>query len=158
MWTTADLCDDYGPGVQAAQPLLHDFGGADAFCGPIATVKVEDDNTSVRVRLEEPGLGRVLVVDGGGSLRCALVGDRLAQLAHDNNWAGLIVFGCVRDSVALRQVQIGIKALATMPRKSEKRGLGEHDVEVYFAGVTFIPGHFVYVDADGIVVAPNPLE
>lgn len=157
MWTTADLCDEHGQAVQVAAPLLRSFGGATSFCGLIATVKVQDDNTSVRARLEEPGAGRVLVVDNGGSPRCAVVGDRLAQLARENNWAGIIVNGCVRDSAALAKLDIGLQALATLPRRSEKRGPGELDVAVTFAGITFTPGQYVYADADGIIVAASPL-
>lgn len=158
MWTTADLCDQYGASLQVAQPLLHNYGGAASFCGPIATVKVNEDNTSVRLRLQEPGLGRVLVVDGGGSLACALVGDQLGSLARSNGWAGIVVNGCIRDRAALGAMDVGVLALAAMPRKSEKRGPGEHDVAVTFGGVTFTPGHYLYADADGIVVAPSPLD
>lgn len=157
MLATADLCDEYGGEVEVAAPLLRDFGGLTAFSGPIATVAVTDDNTSVRLMLEAPGAGRVLVVDGGASTRCALVGDRLAQLAVENGWAGIVVNGCIRDSAALAALPIGVKALAAMPRKSEKRGPGRHDVPVSFAGVTFTPGHHLYADADGILVAPRPL-
>ena len=157
MWTTADLCDEHGGGVQVARPLLRAYGGVSAFCGPIATVQVQNDNTSVRLRLQEPGQGRVLVVDGGGSLDCALVGDQLAQLAVDNGWAGIVVHGCIRDSAAIGAMKLGVLALATLPRKSEKRGPGLHDTPVQFAGVTFTPGHYLYADADGIVVAEKPL-
>ena len=117
MWTTADLCDQYGATLQVAQPLLRSYGGASAFCGPIATVKVNEDNTSVRLRLQEPGMGRVLVVDGGGSLACALVGDQLGSLARGNGWAGIVVNGCIRDSAALGAMDVGVMALATMPRR-----------------------------------------
>lgn len=157
MWTTADLCDEYGAALQVAQPLLRSYGGAHAFCGPIATVQVQDDNTSVRLRLQEPGEGRVLVVHGGGSLACALVGDQLAQLAVNNGWAGIVVYGCIRDSAAIEAMNLGVLALATLPRKSEKRGPGLHDTPVQFVGVTFTPGHYLYADADGIVVAEKPL-
>ena len=158
MWTTADLCDQHGASLQVAQPFLRSYGGAAAFCGPIATVKVNEDNTSVRLRLQEPGMGRVLVVDGGGSLACALVGDQLGSLARGNGWAGIVVNGCIRDSAALAAMDVGVMALATMPRKSKKRGPGEHDVVVAFAGVTFTPGYFLYADGDGIIVAPGPLN
>ena len=162
MWTTADLCDQYsaqyGASLQVAEPLLRSYGGALAFWGPIATVKVNEDNTSVRLRLQEPGMGRVLVVDGGGSLACALVGDQLGSLARGNGWAGIVVNGCIRDSAALAAMDVGVMALATMPRKSEKRSPGEHDVVVSFAGVTFTPGYFLYADGDGIIVASGPLD
>lgn len=154
---TADLYDSYGDLLQVAEPVFRHFGRRTAFAGPIATVKVFEDNTLVRASLETPGRGAVLVVDGGGSMRCALVGDLLAQLAIDNRWAGIIVNGCIRDSVAIDGMNIGIKALATNPARSEKRGEGRKDVAVGFAGVTFTPGHHVYADADGIVVSEKDL-
>jgi regulator of ribonuclease activity A len=158
MWTTADLCDEHDAALEVAQPILRHYGGAAAFSGPIATARVWDDNTSVRLRLQEPGLGRVLVVDNGGSLACALVGDQLAQLAQANGWAGIVVHGCVRDSATLHGMDLGVMALGTLPRKSEKRGPGAHDVAVTFAGVTFHPGHYLYADGDGIVVSANRLD
>lgn len=158
MWTTADLCDQYGGSLQIAQPLLRHYGGVRQFSGAIATARVQDDNTSVRLRLEELGWGRVLVVDGGGSQACALVGDQLGELAQGNGWAGIVVYGCVRDSAALGALALGVLAVGTMPRRSEKRGPGEHDVPVSFAGITFMPGHFLYADEDGVVVAANRLD
>ncbi len=107
----------------------------------------------VRKALEEPGQGRVLVVDGGGSLRCALLGDNIAAMAHQNGWAGVIVHGCIRDAEAIARIPIGVKALATHPRKSAKKGAGDRDVAVTFAGVTWVPGELVYADHDGIVCA-----
>lgn len=156
--STADLSDEYGAAVQVALPGLRNFGGNARFGGPIATAWVDDDNSVVRALLEQEGLGRVLVVDGGGSLRCALVGDRLAQLALDNGWAGVVVHGCVRDSAALEEMAIGVKALATMPRRSQKGGGGHAGVPVSFCGVTFVPGHYLYADEDGIVVSEEALE
>jgi len=123
----------------------------------MATVKVFEDNTLVRAALETPGAGRVLVVDGGGSRRCALLGDRLAQLAIDNGWAGLIINGCIRDSREVDAMDIGVKALAAHPAKSAKRGEGQEEISVAFAGVRFEPGCFVYADADGIVVSDRAL-
>jgi len=154
---TADLYDSCGDTLQVADPLFRCFGQRAAFGGPIATVKVFEDNTLVRARLETAGGGHVLVVDGGGSRRCALVGDLLAQLAIDNGWAGIIVNGCIRDSREIDAMDIGVQALATNPAKSEKRGEGRENTAVRFAGVTFTPGHFVYADADGIVVAEQDL-
>jgi regulator of ribonuclease activity A len=156
-FSTADLCDDHGELVQVADPIFRDFGGATSFRGPITTVRVFDDNTSVRALLETPGAGRVLVVDNDGSLRCALVGDQLAQLACDNGWAGIVVNGCVRDSAALASMPIGIKALATMPRRSQKSGPGQVDVPVIFAGLSFEPGLVLYADADGVILAAKTL-
>lgn len=155
---TADLYDEHGEQLRVAAPLFRDFGGRDAFGGPLSTVKVFEDNSLVRAALEEEGAGRVLIIDGGGSLRCALVGDMLARLGADNGWAGMVVNGCVRDSAALAGLDIGVKALATNPRKSVKRGEGQRDVPVHFAEVEFKPGDFVYADLDGLVVSERMLE
>lgn len=149
---TTDLCDTQAD-LLVAEPLLADFGGAAVFGGRITTLRVFEDNTLVRAALEEPGAGRVLVVDGGGSLRCALVGDLLAALGQCNGWAGVVVNGCVRDTAELREIEFGLRALAACPRRSAKGGAGERDVPVTFAGVTFTPGHYLYADADGIVVS-----
>ncbi len=157
-FSTADLSDQYGDQVQVAAPIFRTFGGCICFGGPIATVLVQEDNSSVRARLETEGAGRVLVVDGGGSLRCALVGDRLGQMACDHGWAGIVVHGCVRDAAALEEIPIGIRALAAMPRRSSKQRPGIDDVPLHFAGVLFVPGHYLYADADGIVVSPVALE
>jgi regulator of ribonuclease activity A len=153
---TADLCDAF-PEVEVAEPGLRDYGGRRRFGGPIRTLKVFEDNTLVRQALEQPGQGHVLVVDGGGSLRCALLGDVLAELAVKNGWAGVILYGALRDSEALGQLPLGVKALGTHPRKSHKRGEGQGQVPVRFLGVTFHPGHHVYGDADGLVVAARAL-
>jgi regulator of ribonuclease activity A len=157
MFKTADLCDEFATELQIAEPVLRDFGGRVEFRGLIVTIKVDDDNTSVRALLETPGDGRVLVIDNGGSLRCALVGDQLGELACRNAWTGIIVNGCIRDSVELGRLPIGIKALAAMPLRSNKRAPGQLDQPVQFAGVTFSPGHYLYADADGMVVASRPL-
>jgi regulator of ribonuclease activity A len=156
-FTTADLSDEHLESVQAAEPVFRDFGGIDRFWGPIETVRVFEDNALVRQALESKGGGRVLVVDGGGSLRSALVGGRLASLAHANGWAGLLINGCVRDSEELRRVSLGIRARATIPRPGGKIGVGERRVPVTFAGVAFIPGHFLYADADGVLVSRRNL-
>ncbi len=154
---TADLCDEYSDTLQIAEPLFRDFGAKPAFCGRITTVKCFEDNSLVRSTLETEGKGGVLVVDGGGSRRCALMGDQLALLAERNGWAGAIINGCIRDSADIATLNIGLKAVATHPLKSNKKGVGERDIAVRFAGVTFIPGHFVYADADGILIAPKAL-
>lgn len=155
---TADLCDEYTADVRVATPIFRDYGGNTAFKGPISTVQVFEDNVLVRAALEEPGAGRVLVVDGGGSLRCALVGDLLAALAQSNGWAGLVVHGCIRDAATVARLAIGIKALATNPLRSAKLGAGARDLPVEFAGLTFAPGEYLYADADGIIVAGRALE
>jgi regulator of ribonuclease activity A len=120
-------------------------------------VKVFEDNVLVREALETDGQGRVLVVDGGGSTRCALVGDRLAQLAYENGWTGIVVDGCIRDSEEISRIPVGVKARHAVPKKSAKRGIGERDVPVRFAGLTFTPGHYLYADPDGVVVADRDL-
>jgi regulator of ribonuclease activity A len=157
MFKTADLCDEFAAELLIAEPLLRDFGGTLAFHGAIVTVSVDDDNSSVRALLETPGNGRVLVVDNAGSLRCALVGDQLGELACRNAWSGIVVNGCIRDSEELKRLPVGVKALAAMPLRSHKRTPGKLDVVARFAGITFTPGHYLYADADGIVVASRPL-
>jgi regulator of ribonuclease activity A len=154
---TADLCDRHAAEVQVAEPLFRDYGHVRAFFGAIATVQVDEDNVLVRQVLETPGNGRVLVVDGGGSTRCALVGDMLATLGHQNGWAGMVVYGCIRDSLAVAHIAIGVKALNTNPLRSQKVGGGRCEVPVSFAGVTFTPGHYLYADEDGLIVAPRAL-
>ena len=154
---TADLFDRFGDALSVADPLFYDYGGHTTFSGPIATVKVYEDNTKVREALEEPGEGRVLVIDGAGSLRFALVGDKLGELAVRNGWSGLVVYGCIRDSEAMSALPLGVKAMATNPRKTDKRDVGERGSPVTFAGVTFVPGHMLYADRDGVVVAPDAL-
>jgi regulator of ribonuclease activity A len=145
-----------------AEPLLRDYGGNTSFYGSLATVKVFEDNVLVREALETDGQGRALVVDGGGSTRCALtrcalVGDRLAQLAYENGWTGIVVDGCIRDSEEISRIPVGVKACHAVPKKSAKRGIGERDVPVRFAGLTFTPGHYLYADPDGIVVTDRDL-
>lgn len=155
---TADLYDQHEGKVQVGLPLLRDYGGRATFHGEVFTVKVFEDNSLVRRALEQPGRGRVLVVDGGASLNCALVGDLLAGLALDNHWSGILVNGCVRDARALFSLALGIKALNTNPRKSVKKGQGEEGVEVHFAGLTFRPGQWVYCDEDGILLSETALH
>lgn len=156
-FATADLYDEFGDDLQVVEPGFRDFGGSGVFHGQIRTVQCFEDNSLVREVLETGGHRNVLVVDGGNSLRCALLGDQLAALAKKNDWAGVIVNGCVRDSSALAETSIGVKALAVNPRKSVKLGAGERDIPVRFANVTFTPGDFVYADEDGIVVSSRAL-
>lgn len=157
-YATTDLSDAH-PEAQVVEPIFGDFGGQMSFYGPIKTIKVFEDNALVRATLETPGEGRVLVVDGGGSMRCALVGGNLGQLAVDNQWAGIVVYGYIRDSEEISEQAVGVKALGTHPRKSEK-GLhsAAQDKVVTFAGVTFKPGAWLYADADGIVVSDDPIH
>jgi regulator of ribonuclease activity A len=154
---TTDLSDAH-PDTQVCEPIFRDFGGKTAFHGAIKTLKIFEDNAIVRATLETPGEGRVLVVDAGGSTRCAVVGGNLGQLAVKNNWAGLVVYGYIRDSAEIGAQAVGVKALGLHPRKSEK-GLhsAQQDRPVSFAGVTFRPGAWLYADADGIVVSDQPI-
>jgi len=156
-FTTSDLCDAFPAAVRVALPAFKDYGGASRFAGPIDTLQVFEDNGLVAEVLDTAGRGRVLVLDGGGSIRTALVGGRLAKLAHTNGWAGLLVNGCVRDSVEIREVPMGVLALATSPRRSGKAGNGQQGGSVTFAGLTFSPGQHLYADEDGIVLAERSL-
>ncbi|MFT5132093.1 MAG: regulator of ribonuclease activity A [Gammaproteobacteria bacterium] len=154
---TADLYDQFGDKIQVALPMFRDYGYRKIFNGTISTLKVHEDNALVRSALEEEGDGRVLVVDGGGSLRCALLGDMLAKIGLDNAWQGIIIYGCVRDSAIIAGMDIGVKALNTNPKKSIKKGIGERDIPVEFANVKFVPGDYIYADEDGILVANEKL-
>ena len=159
---TPDLLDRHEDAARAGrvrvvEPMFRHYGGRQRFQGPISTLKVYEDNSLVRKALEAAGNGRILVIDGGGSKRCALVGDQLALLGVKNGWAGIVVFGCIRDSAAIAAMDIGLRALDTHPLKSIKKGAGDADIAVTFGGVTFSPGECLYADEDGIVVAPTPL-
>ena len=150
--STADLSDEYGPHLQACSLQWRSLGRTHNFTGPASTVRCRDDNAIVRATVSEPGDGRVLVVDGAGSLDCALVGDVLAGLAAANGWVGIVVNGAARDVVALRRLDIGVLALGTNPRRARRDGTGERDVVVGFGGVTVWPGARVFVDEDGLLV------
>lgn len=154
---TADLYDDHSDRVRVCDPIFRDFGGQARFSGPIATVKCFEDNSLVKAVLNEPGAGRVLVVDAGGSLRCAMLGDMIAAGAVEQGWRGVLMFGCIRDAADIAGMALGVKALAVNPRKSEKRGEGQRDIPVSFAGVCFRPGDHIYCDEDGVLVASQPL-
>ena len=155
--STADLCDEHPETARVCEPLFRSYGAKQSFGGPVRTVRVYEDNVLVQQALDEVEAGSVLVVDGGGSRRCALLGDRLAEIAASRSLAGVIVYGCVRDAAELARTQVGIFALASHPRKSRKNGEGERDVAVEFGGVSFAPGEYVYADADGVVVADRNL-
>jgi regulator of ribonuclease activity A len=162
-FATCDLCDSneeklVNGSLAILPPVFGAFGKHLRFSGPARTLKVFEDNVLVRAALETPGEGSVLVVDGGASLRCALVGGNLGVLAQNNGWAGIIVNGCVRDSEELNQCNIGIRALATHPRRSVRKGLGEKDLVVDIAGVSVRPGDWIYADADGILISQQPLS
>ncbi len=154
---TADLYDDYGTDLQVCEPMFNHYGGHTSFCGPITTIKCFEDNSVVGETLGLPGEGRVLVVDAGGSRRCAMLGDRLAQKGVDNGWAGVVMYGCIRDAEDIGAMALGVVALATIPRKSIKKGVGEKDLDVTFGGVTFRPGEWLYADLDGVIVAKKQL-
>jgi regulator of ribonuclease activity A len=156
-FTTADLCDAAGDRCQSCGTPFRQFGARPAFAGRIRTVRCHADNALVRRMLETPCAGEVLVVDGGGFLGAALLGDQLAALGVKNGWAGVVIYGAVRDSVAVAQMNFGVKALGTNPRRGGKHGTGETDVVVEFGGVKFTPGHWLYSDDDGILVAEQPL-
>ena len=153
---TADLFDAHPDAASCAMPF-RSFGQRRRFAGRIRTVKSYQDNVLLKELLSKPSQGEVLVVDGGGSLQCALIGDVIATLGMKSGWAGVIVHGVIRDSVAINALDFGIKALATNPRKSAKNGDGMVDVPVHFGDVTFIAGHWLYSDEDGILVSPSPL-
>ncbi len=152
---TADLVDAHGPGLRVCDIQFRQFGGRRIFSGPVRTVSCHEDNGLLRDLLRTPGPGGVLVVDGGGCLRTALVGDLIAGAAHANGWAGLVVHGAIRDSATLSRLDLGIKALGTIPRKSAKAGAGAVDVPVTFGHITFRPGDMLYADDDGIVLLPS---
>lgn len=154
---TTDLCDAHSDCLQVASPVFRDFGGKTRFNGKISTVEAFEDNSLVRKALEEPGEGRVLVIDGKGSTRCAMLGDLLAAMGAKNGWSGVIVHGCIRDSADIAQIHLGVKALAAVPKKSEKKGQGKRDVVVHFADISFSPGAYVYADEDGVIVSAEPL-
>ena len=160
---TADLCDRHEDQLRAGTlrvvaPMFRSYGGRPSFHGQIATLKLFEDNSFVRKALEQPGNGRVPVIDGGGSLRRALVGDQLAALGVKNGWAGILAYGCIRDSAAIAAMDIGVFALATHPQKTDKKNVGEVDVAVTFGGVTFRPGEWLYADSDGVLVADKALN
>lgn len=148
---TADLYDERGDELDSLALQFHDLGGRVAFDGPVRTVRCHRDNALVKAVLATPGEGAVLVIDGGGSLESALVGDLIAASAVEQGWAGLIVHGAIRDREAIARLPLGVKALGSNPRKSAKDGIGEVDVPVTIAGVTFTPGAHVWADADGIL-------
>src|SRR5829696_681583 len=153
--TTTDLSDEH-PEAQVCDPVFQAFGGRPSFSGPITTLKVFEDNSMIREIVQTPGESRVLVVDGGGSLRCGLVGGNLAVAAATNDWAGIVVYGCIRDADELAEQPLGVRALAAFPRKSQ-RGLhsGQSGIPVIFAGVVFREGEWLCADADGVVVLPE---
>lgn len=156
-FTTADLCDAHQEMCQVCTTQFRQYGGRRVFSGRIRTIECRDDNVLLRRALEQPSSGEVLVVDGGGSLESALIGDIVAGLGLKNGWAGVIIFAAVRDANALGRLDFGVKALGTNPRKSAKTGAGRSDVPLRQGGAVFTPGAWVYSDDDGLLVASGPL-
>jgi len=154
---TTDLYDEHLENLQVAAPIFRDFGGRRRFYGQIVTLKTVDDNSFLKASFDSDGRGKVLVVDASGSMRCAMMGDVMAALGAANGWEGILIHGCIRDSADVAKVDIGVKALATIPRKTVKRSQGVLDIPVHFADVSFQPGHFLYADEDGIVLAESAL-
>jgi regulator of ribonuclease activity A len=152
-----ELCDHFPDMVQVAEPMFINFGGREAFGGEIITVKTCEDNSLVKEQLSLPGSGKVLVVDGAGSMRRALMGDMLAESALQNGWEGVIIYGCIRDVNAVSQLDLGVQALGTHPLKTVRKGVGEVNVRVSFAGLHFEPGEYVYADNNGMLVSAKQL-
>ncbi|XP_076920644.1 putative 4-hydroxy-4-methyl-2-oxoglutarate aldolase 3 [Bidens hawaiensis] len=162
-FATAELCDAHAShlangDLRALAPVFKTYGQCRVFSGPVVTLKVFEDNVFVRDHLETKGEGRVLVIDGGGSMRCALVGGNLGQLAQNNGWAGIVVNGCIRDVDEINGCDIGVRALASHPQKSNKRGVGEKYVPVHVGGTLIHDGEWLYADSDGILVSRNELS
>jgi len=154
---TPDLCDSYPDLVRIVEPILNNYGGKTSFGGEIVTVKCFEDNSRVKENAGKPGQGKVMVVDGGGSLKKALLGDLIAETALNNGWEGFIIYGCIRDVEPIGAMKIGVKALNSIPLKTQRKGEGENNVQITFGGVTFNPGEYVYADTTGIIVSSDPL-
>lgn len=157
MISTPDLCDSHETEVAVLEPLFANYGGREAFGGEVVTVKCFEDNSLVKEQLAGAGNGRILVVDGGGSLRRALLGDMIAESAVRNGWAGVVIYGAVRDVDAIAGLDLGVQALGAAPLKTEKRGIGDLNIPVRFAGVEIRPGSYVYADNNGIIVSSRAL-
>lgn len=157
-WSTPDICDAYPDEVRVLAPMMKSFGGLAQFCGEVVTIKCHEDNSLVKEQASQPGNGRVMVVDGGGSLRRALLGDMIAEAAVDNGWAGLVIYGCVRDVDPLAELKLGVQALASVPVKTLKRGIGDLNISIEFGGIAIHPGDYIYADNNGVVVASTSLD
>tara|TARA_R110000868_G_scaffold75854_1_gene218581 strand:- start:7 stop:498 length:492 start_codon:yes stop_codon:yes gene_type:complete len=156
-YSTPDLCDDYPDLVKVLEPMLANYGGRDTFGGEIVTIKCHEDNSLVKEYAGKPGHGKVMVVDGGGSLRRALLGDMIAENAVRNGWEGFIIYGCVRDVDALASLDLGVQAMGSIPLKTDKRNIGDFNIPLIFGGVTFKPGEYVYADNNGVIVSSEAL-
>ena len=157
MISTPDLCDDHENVVAVLESIFVNYGGRDAFGGEIVTVKCFEDNSLVKEQLATAGNGRVLVVDGGGSLRRALLGDMIAESAVKNGWSGVVIYGAIRDVDVIASLDLGVQAIGAIPLKTEKRGIGDFNVPVRFAGVDIRPGNYLYADNNGIIISPHAL-
>lgn len=157
-YNTSALCDIYLDQVDVVEPMFSNFGGCASFAGQITTVKCFEDNGLIREVLEQDGLGRVLLIDGGGSLRRALIDAELATIAEENEWEGIVVYGSVREVDELEDMSIGIQALASIPVGATAQGVGETDIPVNFGGVTFLPEDYLYADNTGIILSQEPLN
>lgn len=153
-----DLCDEHPEKVEILAPIFKDFGAQTTFWGKVVTVRCFEDNSRVRELVATPGTGKVLVVDGGGSVNRALMGDQVAATALENGWAGVVINGAIRDAATISTMALGVKALAASPMKTEKRGLGETDIAITFAGVTINSGDYIYADINGILVSQEALS
>ena len=156
--STADLYDTFGERCQSCETQFKQYGGRRVFSGRVQTVECLADNVLLRKTLESPSHGEVLVVDGGAYMGTALVGDVIARLGMENGWSGVVIYGAIRDSQAIGELNFGVKALGTNPRKSKKNGIGRVNVRVSFGGVAFVPGHWIYCDDDGILLSAEKLE
>jgi len=155
---TADLCDDHSDDLIILNQQFNSYGKVDSFYGQISTVKCFNDNSKVREAVNSEGSRKVLVVDGNASTDCALLGDMLAEAAVKNNWSGIIVNGCIRDSDVIANIDLGVFALSTIPLKSVKKNIGDRDVMVNFMGIDFNPGDYIYADLDGIIISKKELD
>lgn len=156
-YNTSELCDVYFDQVDVIEPMFSTFGGRPSFAGKITTIKCFEDSGLIASTLEEDGEGRVLLIDGGGSLRRALIDADLATLAEENNWEGLVVYGCVREVDVLEELDLGIQALASTPAGSSQKSIGDVDVAVNFGGVTFLAEDYLYADTTGVILSQEPL-
>ncbi len=156
-YVTPDLCDEYPQQVRVISPMFQQFGKRRSVGGEVVTIKCFEDNSRVKEQVAESGAGRILLVDGGGSKRCALLGDLLAAKGADSGWAGIIVYGCVRDVDILADIDLCIQALASHPQKSTRRGEGQVNIPITIGGVTVSPGEFLYADNNGVIVSAEPL-
>ena len=158
MKSVPDLCDEYSETVQVLEPIFSNYGGHERFSGPIVTVKCFEDNSLVKVLVDTPGDGRVIVVDGGGSMRRACLGDMLADKASKNGWSGFLIYGCIRDVDEISSIRIGVQALGIHPMKTEKKGAGEQQITVAFAGVSIQPNEYLYADNNGVIISRRALD